>query len=184
MDVRFLRPRIFLAMMAIAGHPGVLFSQGLTDWRTLLNAANRLYRTNDAGAEKAYLEAAEHARLLNDGGEALAAVYTDVGGFYVDNGRYREAEDLLGKAIAIRQGNPDTPQRDIATTLESLACAYRSTSRYAEAEALLGKAIHLVERSPGSDPIALAYLLNSLGDLYLEVWRWTEAEKTFRRVLD
>jgi tetratricopeptide (TPR) repeat protein len=184
MDVRFLRPQIFFVMMAIAERPGVLFSQGPTDWRTLLHNANHLYSTNDAGAEKAYLQAAEHARLLSDGGEALAAVYTNLGGFYVDNGRYPEAEDLLDKALAIRQGNPDTPRGDIATTLKNLASAYRSMSRYSAAEDLLGKAITLVERSPGSDQIALAYLLNSRGELYLELWRWTEAEKAFRRALD
>jgi tetratricopeptide (TPR) repeat protein len=162
-----------------------LRSQPVPAWRASLDRARALRRSRATQAEQAYRTAEVQASSQDDGGAALAVVQTALGGLYLDQGRYREAEAVLRPALAVQHANPHTPARDLALTLHCLAIACRDTARYLEAESLEIEAIGAVEHDShqfreGGD---IAAYLNSLGRLYLELGRLAEAEKVFQKTL-
>jgi tetratricopeptide (TPR) repeat protein len=66
----------------------------------------------------------------------VATCLANFGSLYSVQGRYREAEPLFKRSLAIREKalGPDHP--NVATSLENLAALYRKTNHGNEAQAL------------------------------------------------
>ncbi|WP_375470802.1 tetratricopeptide repeat protein, partial [uncultured Nostoc sp.] len=75
----------------------------------------------------------------------VATSLNNLAGFYHSQGRYREAEPLYLKALAMREYLFAGDHPDVATSLNNLAGFYYSQGRYREAEPLYLKALAMRE---------------------------------------
>lgn len=69
--------------------------------------------------------------------QAVASKIVDLASFYRSQRRYREAEELCKRALAIQQQIFDPKSPDLIRTLRELAMVYRAEGRTKEAEDLL-----------------------------------------------
>lgn len=67
---------------------------------------------------------------------AIAGKLVDLAKLYRSEGRYREAEELYKRALAIQQRARDLKNSDLIRTLNELAAVYRAEGRNKEAEDL------------------------------------------------
>ena len=65
---------------------------------------------------------------------------------YRDQGKYGEAEDLLKRALAIREQALGANHPDVAASLVNLANVYRDQGKYGEAEGLYKRALIIAEK--------------------------------------
>jgi len=104
--------------------------------------------------------------------------------FLQRQGRYREAEDLDKRALAIREKIQGPEHPDVATILNNLALLYKDQDRYEEAEPLLKRALAIRKRVLGpGNPAEMAAILNNLALLYKDQGRSEEAEPLLKRAL-
>ena len=108
-----------------------------------------------------YMEAAYHAR---------------------QDGRYREAEDLL---LVAADHAADFPADDLrrAMTLNDLAEVCIVEARHAEAEVLYRQATEVIEAALGPDHLDLAAHLAMVAAFYAEQGIYTEAEPRYERAV-
>ncbi len=108
-----------------------------------------------------YMEAAYHAR---------------------QDGRYREAEELLLVAADFAAGFPPDDLRR-AVTLNDLAEICVAEARYADAEVLYRQATEVIEAALGPDHVDLAAHLGVVATFYADQGIHTEAEPLFERAV-
>jgi tetratricopeptide (TPR) repeat protein len=114
----------------------------------------------------------EAAELLNKAG-----VYSH------EHGRYNDAEPLLERALAIREGAFGPERPDVATSLHNLALQYKTKGYYAEAESLYQRALAILEKALGPEDPDVAASLNNLAALYYELGQYAKAEPVYGRAL-
>ncbi len=122
--------------------------------------------------EEYHLTSWEAARILS-----ASAAYLQ------GRARYREAEPLYQRALAIWEQSlgPDHP--DVASSLYGLANLYSDQGKYSEAEPLYQRALAIWEQSLSPDHPDVAYPLNGLASLYSEQGKYSEAEPLYQRAL-
>ena len=108
-----------------------------------------------------YMEAAYHAR---------------------QDGRYREAEELLLVAADFAAGFPTNDLRR-AMTLNDLAEICVAEDRHAEAEVLYRQATEIIEAALGPDHLDLAAHLATVAAFYAEQGIYTEAEPPYEQAV-
>jgi tetratricopeptide (TPR) repeat protein len=81
-------------------------------------------------------------------------------------GHYREAEQLLQRALTIRERTLGPNDRAVGESLSDLASLYRVEGRFAEAEPLLSRALTIRETTFGRDHPDVGESLNDLGAVY------------------
>ena len=111
----------------------------------------------------------------------LAYVLNDIAFFLYINARYKGAEALLHRALAIREKVLGREHPHIATSLNNLASLYHAQGRYAEAEPLFQRSIKISEKVLGREHRDVATSLNGLAQLYHAQGRYAEAEPLFQR---
>ena len=112
------------------------------------------------------------ARLLNQAG------------YYLDErARYREAEPLYKRALAIREQQMGAEHPDTARSLNNLAGLYRTQGKYGEAEPLYKRALAIREQQVGGEHPDTARSLNNLAGLYDTQGKYGEAEPLYKRAL-
>src|ERR1700680_3213919 len=83
-----------------------------------------------------------------------ARLLSNLGTLYYSQARYREAEPLLSRAIAVWSvSSPESV--DFAITLHDLAAVYRAEARYADAIPLYERSLNLREALEGSNSVSL-----------------------------
>jgi tetratricopeptide (TPR) repeat protein len=105
-------------------------------------------------------------------------------GYYLhDHTRYREAEPLLKRALAIyeQQQGPDHP--NMARGLNNLAEFYRSQGKYGQAEELLKQAISIYEQQLETNHPDIAASINNLASIYEVQREYKQAEPLLKRAL-
>jgi Tfp pilus assembly protein PilF len=114
----------------------------------------------------------EAAQLLNNAG-----YYLD------DRARYRDAEPLYVRALAIREQQLGPLHSDTAQSLNNLAALYRNQGKYADAESLLVRALAIREQHLGPLHPDTAQSLNNLAALYVNQGKYADAESLLVRAL-
>jgi tetratricopeptide (TPR) repeat protein len=103
--------------------------------------------------------------------------------YYGARGRYREAEPLLRRALAIDEQIFGKEHPNVAVRLDNLAQVLLDTDRHDEAEQMMRRALAIAERSLGAGHPTVATILNNLGQLLLATDRLDEAQQVLRRAL-
>ncbi len=100
---------------------------------------------------------------------------------YRVQGKYKDAELLSQRALAIceRIQGPDHPE--VAVKVNNLGIIYSDQGRYAEAEQLFRRAIEIREKAGEADHPWIAQSLSSLGALYSAQGKYVEAESLLKR---
>ena len=98
--------------------------------------------------------------------ETSALLLSRAGDYFMQLGRYSEAEPLYVEALRMRKRLLVPEHPDVALSLNNLAELYRSQGRYEEAEPLLVEALEMYNRLLGVEPPDVALGLNNLALLY------------------
>jgi esterase/lipase superfamily enzyme len=122
------------------------------------------------------------ARFREDSSSYAVAISV-LARLYQAQGRFKEAEDYVKRALAIdeRDYPPDHP--NIAGDFSALGQLYQAEGRLDEAEPLLKRALAINENASESDPADVGRALNNLAWLYQEQGRYAEAEPLVTRSL-
>jgi tetratricopeptide (TPR) repeat protein len=102
---------------------------------------------------------------------------------YRAQGKYKEAERLLKRALVIREKTLGANHPDVAQTLTNLANVYRDQGKYGDAEALHKRALAIREQVLGESDPRVADALNNLALVYWTQGRYSEAEGLYKRAL-
>ncbi|MDR2495980.1 MAG: tetratricopeptide repeat protein [Tannerellaceae bacterium] len=141
-------------------------------------------------AEKAYAEALEIARRLNDEDPqtykpGLAVTLNNLGALCGDKGEYGQAEERYNEALEIyrelAKKDSDKYNPVLAITLNNLGEWHRDKAEYTQAEAYHKNALQLYREMTAKDAKThnpdLATSLNNLGTVYYNMKDYEEAEK-------
>jgi len=106
---------------------------------------------------------------------SVAESLNNLGEFYRFQGRYAEAEPLLGRSLAIWEEalGPEHPY--VATNINNLALLYVGEGRYAEAEPLYRRALAIRQTALGPNHPEVAQSLNNLAAVHEKQDRFVEA---------
>ena len=145
-------------------------------------AGQRAYERGDYAAAARELEAALRAAreaFAETDPRYLAAV-TDLGRVYVAQGRYRDAEELHRRAVAVcAKYLPWHPL--LAAAASNLAEAFRLQGRYDDAESFYRRALLIRERNFGGDNLLVAESLHNLAETRRAQGEYAEAERLYWR---
>ncbi|MEM9458727.1 MAG: tetratricopeptide repeat protein [Myxococcota bacterium] len=127
---------------------------------------------------------AEHAQPLSwaAGTDDARAGYLDSLGKVADSeGKYEEARDLCGRALAIRQRALGSDHPDVALSLDSLGSVAYWQGKYEEARDFHRRALAIREKVLGPDHPDVATSLNSLGIVAKSKAEYDKASKLYER---
>jgi tetratricopeptide (TPR) repeat protein len=113
----------------------------------------------------------------------VAESLSRLGTLYRKQGRYRRAEPLIKRALAIRETQLGPEHPDTAQSLNNLALLYQLIGRYDAAEPLYVRALAIYETQLGLEHPDTATSLNNLARLYKLIGRYDAAEPLFERAL-
>jgi len=102
---------------------------------------------------------------------------------YTAQGKLPDALDLLTRALAIQDKDPDRDPVEFAKTLNNLGNAQRSNGELAKAESYLLRAIAINEKALGPGDAVVAANLNNLGVVYRNQKKFDLAEDSFQKAL-
>jgi CHAT domain-containing protein len=145
-----------------------------------------LYVLNGRGSDatKLYTATIEKLHEKGDAGGLDEAYYLHEFGQHMRRiALYEEGEDLLRRALSIRErlSAPNAPS--VAITLNSLAGILRVVGKYGEAETAYQRVIAIYEKTKGPNDPNVGILLDNLGVLYLQLGRYGDAESVQKRAL-
>lgn len=109
--------------------------------------------------------------------------FEGLGGFYLGQGFYSEAEFWCQKSKEAVENRLGSEHLDFAASLSNLGLVYKAQGRYSEAEPLYLRALSVDERTLPSNHHALAISLNNLALLYKSQGRYSKAEPLYLRAL-
>lgn len=120
----------------------------------------------------------------NESAEDLAAGLHNLGWLLGNQSRFEEAENLLLRALNIREDQLGVDHYDTAESAALLAIFYTLSGRYAEAETYHQQALETRLKVLEPDHPEIAESLLSLGTLYRIQGRYDDAEVEYLRALD
>ena len=103
--------------------------------------------------------------------------------FYGAQGRYDEAEELYGRALAGSEEELGPKHPKILTIIMNLGNVYRFQGRYNEAKELYERALAGSEETLGPKHLKTLTIIMNLGNVYLNQGRYGEAEELYGRAL-
>jgi tetratricopeptide (TPR) repeat protein len=129
-------------------------------------------------AEPLYLEAIQWLEAGHGtNGSMLAPAFDNLGRLRLEQGRWREAEELLGKARDLYSKTRNARDPRIADVNRLIGETYLSQGRMAEAVTLLEQSLVVLRRAPDVAVQTVAAALRSLATAYTIQARYLEAEK-------
>ena len=122
-------------------------------------------------------------RTLAKSDPQLVSVRTEIGALWLEQERFREAEQILRSAIEIepKLARPATGWRSLL--LAYLGIVYREQARYADAERLSREAVELEEASGDERTPFVGQRLTLLASIFAKENRHAEAETALLRAL-
>ena len=102
---------------------------------------------------------------------------------YQAQGKYREAEGLFKRALAIREKALGANHPDVGQTLNNLANVYRAQGKYREAEGLLKRALAITRKRTRCEPPRRGPDPQNLAIVYRSQGKYGEAEGLHKRAL-
>lgn len=114
----------------------------------------------------------------------LAGALESMGSIAKTQENYREAQDYLERALAIKQRSPLVSPPEIAMALDDLGDLYGLQGRFDDGEKLLKQGLALLEKTYGPQATSATNyqnILNDLGNLYTDAGRLPESEAVLRK---
>ena len=147
-------------------------AQGADHWQTVdarwvVQALRRMLRQDERGR-------ADYVRSFSLRGQADALV---------SKGRYKEAQPLLNKALALRRKVLGEEHPATATSYLNVAYNLNAQGKYAEADPLYRKALAIFRKVLGEEHPATATSYNNLASNLNAQGRYAEAEPLLRKSL-
>jgi tetratricopeptide (TPR) repeat protein len=136
-----------------------------------------------AQAEQAYRAAVEEALALGDDDLRVATSLTELGQLKVRQGDFEQAEELLSRALAIRQRKLGAEHPELTILLENLARLCFNRNDCAAATPLLTRLLAVKERTLGEEHPDVATILTALSRSRSVEGNHDEAEALARRAL-
>jgi tetratricopeptide (TPR) repeat protein len=166
----------------------------LHDWTTLaLQLVNDYlpsqYPSNDVRSWGIWMEIESHVSAISTHGnkmninEPTTRLMNELGLYLCSRARYKEAEPLMRRALAIDEASFGPEHTKVAINLNNLATLLKVTNRLKEAEPLMRRALAIDEASFGPEHPDVAIRLNNLAQLLKATNRLKEAEPLMRRAL-
>lgn len=147
-------------------------------WEISMQAATKAYREDDlAEAERQLSAALEQAQAFGPQDPRLASTLNNLGVLYYAQGKYREAEPIHKRALAIREKVLGRENADVAQSLNNLASVYGALGRLAEAEALYARCLAIREQALGKNHPEVAKTLENYAEVLRIRGRRAEAAK-------
>src|SRR6266516_1736392 len=112
-----------------------------------------------------------------------ARLFNEAASYLVAHERYQQAEQILLKALAVRQQILDADHPDTARTLNDLGSLYQDQGKYEEAEPLLQEALAIRQRLLGGEHPDVAQTLYNLASLYRAQGTYVKAEPFYLQAL-
>lgn len=147
----------------------------------------KAYATDRAGHKE------EADRLINDALTALSTArempraatgYSYIGKVYFVRGDLQRAQDMLGKAVAIRQKTRSSKSAKAADCLKDLALVQMARGNFSEAHAELQEAIELMRlKCEDDDPLWIS-VYGAQGQCLEKMGREDEAESAYQNAFD
>jgi tetratricopeptide (TPR) repeat protein len=111
----------------------------------------------------------------------VAGILNNLGAVYVARHKDKDAEEILHRALAIKEAQLGPSHPDLTQTLISIAVSYTQTKRFAEAEESYMRVIRILEpQSPGF-AFSMAEALHGLSTTYVKEGRAAEGEMTLEK---
>jgi len=151
--------------------------QSVHAWIALASALSGQGRDEDALALRPATEA--FVARAGDNDLLRADMWTQFGSTAWSLGRYAEAEDLLGRALAAREKSLGPKDPDVAESLEALGNVLAEQGRYADARVRLERAVAIREEQQGPRHPRTASARNDLGMLLRDLGKPKEALASF-----
>ena len=106
-----------------------------------------------------------------------------VGNYLCKRARYKEAEPILTRVLAIRTNILGLEHLDVTSSIDSLASLYYARGQYSQAESYYRQALSLRQKVLGPVHPEVASNLNHLAELYYEYGWYSQAENMYREAL-
>jgi eukaryotic-like serine/threonine-protein kinase len=116
--------------------------------------------------------------------ELQAQMMQVMGNVYTNLGLYREAQNLLEPALAIRRRTLGNDNLETVESMADLAWNYDNEDRLADAEKLQREALGILERTQGNDNIHTLSLMGNLASTLTNEKHYADAEKIQTELLE
>ncbi len=170
---------------ALATHRRLHGEQGFSVVRDEFNLGMAFYLKDDPDhAAEMYGKALPLAlKLFGPNNPDVAGIYNGLGLVASRRGRYKEARELLERAVAIRRATLAHDHPDLGSSLVSLAEVLIASDKKA-ALADLDEAIAIGQKRLGPDNEMLAMWIDTRGDVLLAMNRLDEAMASYQRSIE
>jgi tetratricopeptide (TPR) repeat protein len=137
------------------------------------------HRNNTREAEKAFNEALEIVRASNVPFDT-SVLLNNLGAVYLQQHKLKLAEDVLMRALQIKEADNSTVDRDLTPELNMLGAVYVATGKFEEAEKQYNRSLKILESRRSDSAPAIARVLHSLSKAYSKLNRQSESEAALR----
>jgi tetratricopeptide (TPR) repeat protein len=117
------------------------------------------------------LQAASAAGVQFD----VAGILSNLAAVYIAQHKYRQAEEILQQALAMKETEIGLFHPSLTATLNQLAVVYTETRRLAEAEVQYRRSLKILEPQSSSFAPAIAQTLHGLSTTYLRAGKTAES---------
>lgn len=104
------------------------------------------------------------------------AILNNLGAIYVEQHKFRQAEDTLLRVLALKEEALGPINPGLIDTLKSLGVLYTETRRFAEAEDQFHRALKILEPRSSSLATVIAQVLHGLSTTYQRAGRTAESK--------
>ncbi|KAE9567465.1 hypothetical protein CGMCC3_g16384 [Colletotrichum fructicola] len=161
------KERAWTAMRCVASHvPSTEQHEFWSIQRRLLRHADQCVKTE-----------------VIDVGEEGIWMFNNLGMFYWDQGRLKEAEAMYDRALQGYEKARGPEHTSTLMTVNNLGLLYSDQGRLKEAEAMYERALQGKEKALGPDHTSTLDTVHNLGSLYKDQGRLDEAEAMYERAL-
>jgi tetratricopeptide (TPR) repeat protein len=115
--------------------------------------------------------------------EAHASYLNNLGNLAFAEGKYEEARDHFGRALAIREQALGSDHPDVTVALFNIGNAAFAEGKYEEARSAYERALAASQNVLGPDHPTVAHIFNSLGNVATFEGKYTEAHDHHERAL-
>jgi tetratricopeptide (TPR) repeat protein len=104
----------------------------------------------------------------------------NLGAVYLQQHKLKLAEDVLKRALQMKEADKSMVDRDLTPELNMLGNVYMATGKFAEAEKQYDRSLKILESRRSDSAPAIARVLHSLSKAYSKLNRQSESEAALR----
>lgn len=160
-------------------------------WEEILGAADRAWEGGQVeDAERLYAAAIKNAESFGESDLRLARGLTALGVFYREQGRYRGASPLFGRALSVTEKAVPPGDPGLVPALNDLGAVWLQQGQAVAAEplfrrsmAIAEKALVVLEKSVGPEHQRVGITLNNLAEVNRAQGRWEDAARLYPQAI-